>query len=276
MNPTSIGVVASTPTVYLSWLLADLGELGIPAKWVFLGSATERRLFALRSLSRVRKRHGWLEVLSRIADRRSSERSCKREAPDFTSLQSIWGFEVVPYDNVSGGRFLLDVLQRAPSLLLLAGCGIVDSSLLTIPKLGVLNCHPALLPGARGVDVIEWSLIRDLPLGVTTHFVSANVDAGPIILRRDVMPRPGDSLAEFRMRMLRMQARCLADAAGSVISGDYTVQENDLTKSTLFHASRRADRRLAESKFAMLTKSCLASPGLLGQRRDDSSAHGSL
>lgn len=260
MKETSVGVIASTPEAYLCWLLNDLGELGIPVKWVFLGSATERRLFVLHSLARIRRRHGWLEVVSRFLDRRFSEPSREQEVPSFASLRSSMRFEVMEYDNVNGGGFLIDVLRRAPSLLLLAGCGVVDSALLKIPTLGVLNCHPALLPGARGVDVMEWSLIKDLPLGVTAHFVNASVDGGPIVLKRDVTPCPGDSLAQFRQRMLRDQARCLAEAANSVLSGDYSLQENDLAKSVLFHASRRADRRLAESKFAVLTKSCFVDP----------------
>jgi len=255
MSSNSIGVIASAPTPYLRWLLADLGALGIPARWVFLGSVAERRLFALRSLTRVRRRQGWVEVMSRLLDRRLLEPPRSQEVPSFASLQHDEDFEVVEYDDVNGGRLLVDVMQRGPALLLLAGCGMVEPSLLKMPSLGVLNCHPALLPGARGVDTLEWSLIDNLPLGVTAHFAVPAVDAGAIILKRELTPSVGESLPEFRQRLLRTQAQCLAASASLVLSGEYTPQKHDLSRSTLFYASRRADRRLAEAKFALLTKS---------------------
>jgi methionyl-tRNA formyltransferase len=249
----SLAIIASSADVYLSWLIADLARQGAVPNWVFLGSTAERRLFAVRSLLRIRKRHGWREVFFRIVDRRKRvEGSIRGEHLSFETLHSRLGFEVLLYDHVDSGALLLDLIEKNPSLLLLAGCGIVSPSVLSVPRLGVLNCHPAILPGARGVDVVDWSVLENLPTGVTAHFAIPQVDAGDIVVKLRVEPNPGESWTRFAERVVRTQAECLAEAAVTVLSGNYVPQPNDTSQSRLFFATRRRDRRLAESKFIRL------------------------
>lgn len=54
----------------------------------------------------------------------------------------------------------------------------------------ILNLHPSLLPSYPGLDSIARSYQDKADMGVTVHYVTAEVDAGEIILQEVVIPSP--------------------------------------------------------------------------------------
>ncbi len=72
--------------------------------------------------------------------------------------------------------------EFAPDLVILLGADIVPAALLEIPRLGTINPHYGLLPRYRGMNVTEWSIYYDDPVGVTVHAVDPGIDTGEILL----------------------------------------------------------------------------------------------
>lgn len=62
----------------------------------------------------------------------------------------------------------------------------------------VLNVHPSLLPAFPGLNAVSKSFESKAPMGVTVHVVTAEMDAGPIVLQKKA-PRQSLTLtdAEF-------------------------------------------------------------------------------
>jgi methionyl-tRNA formyltransferase len=59
---------------------------------------------------------------------------------------------------------------------------ILKPELLEIPRLGMVNVHPSLLPGLRGAAPIEWAIIRGHEkTGVTIMLLDSGMDSGPIL-----------------------------------------------------------------------------------------------
>jgi methionyl-tRNA formyltransferase len=59
---------------------------------------------------------------------------------------------------------------------------IFKKDLISIPKIGVINCHAGKLPFYRGRNVLNWALINDeKEFGITVHFVDEGIDTGDII-----------------------------------------------------------------------------------------------
>ena len=52
----------------------------------------------------------------------------------------------------------------------------------------ILNLHPSLLPHYRGLHAIERSYQEGAAMGVTIHWVIPELDAGPILMQREVFP----------------------------------------------------------------------------------------
>lgn len=106
-----------------------------------------------------------------------------------------------------------------PDLMLLAGADIVPASLLAIPAAGAINPHYGLLPSHRGMNVTEWSIYEDHPVGVTVHYVSPGIDTGDILLSERVAVEPGDTLSTLRRKHQDAAARLLPEAVERVRSG---------------------------------------------------------
>jgi phosphoribosylglycinamide formyltransferase-1 len=70
----------------------------------------------------------------------------------------------------------------------------------------LINIHPALLPSFKGLDTHRRALEADVRIhGCTVHFVTAEVDAGPIIAQAAVPVLTGDSEADLAARVLKAE-----------------------------------------------------------------------
>lgn len=93
-----------------------------------------------------------------------------------------------PCADVNDPAFVARVAALAPDLLIVAGCSqILRDPLLRTPKLGAVNLHPSLLPEYRGREPLFWAILRgERRVGITAHRMTSAVDAGPILLQRQV------------------------------------------------------------------------------------------
>jgi methionyl-tRNA formyltransferase len=58
---------------------------------------------------------------------------------------------------------------------------IIPQNILDIPRLGMLNVHPSLLPKLRGASPIQSAILTENETGVTIMRVDAEMDHGPIV-----------------------------------------------------------------------------------------------
>jgi len=79
--------------------------------------------------------------------------------------------------------FVAQLQRLAPDVGVVVAYGhILTPELLAIPRLGMVNVHPSLLPALRGAAPIEWAILNGLPsTGVTIMQMEAGLDSGPIL-----------------------------------------------------------------------------------------------
>jgi phosphoribosylglycinamide formyltransferase-1 len=84
----------------------------------------------------------------------------------------------------------------------------------------MLNIHPALLPSFRGLHTHERALAEGVKIhGATVHFVSSEVDAGPIVVQAAVPVLPDDTPDTLSARVLAEEHRIYPLALKLVASG---------------------------------------------------------
>ena len=84
----------------------------------------------------------------------------------------------------------------------------------------LINIHPSLLPAFRGLHTHERALDAGVRLhGCTVHFVSPEVDAGPIIVQAAVPVLPGDDAETLAARVLAAEHRCYPLAVKLIAQG---------------------------------------------------------
>lgn len=70
----------------------------------------------------------------------------------------------------------------------------------------VLNIHPSLLPAFPGVDAQRQALEHGVKItGATVHFVTPELDAGPIVMQAQVSVNDDDTAASLASRVLEVE-----------------------------------------------------------------------
>jgi phosphoribosylglycinamide formyltransferase-1 len=101
--------------------------------------------------------------------------------------------------------------QKAIDLVVMAGWMRVVTPLLiaAFPE-RLVNIHPSLLPSFRGMNAAAQALEAGVTLtGCTAHLVSAEVDAGRILVQAAVPVLADDDLASLSLRIQRQEHRIL-------------------------------------------------------------------
>ncbi len=97
----------------------------------------------------------------------------------------------------------------------------VPQEFVRIPRCGMIQYHPSLLPRYRGPSSINWPIIRgDTHTGLTIFRPTDGLDEGPIILQRETHIGPDDTLGTVYFdRLFPMGVTALLQAADLVVSG---------------------------------------------------------
>ena len=84
----------------------------------------------------------------------------------------------------------------------------------------ILNIHPSLLPSFPGLHPQRQALEHGVKMsGVTVHFVTADLDAGPIIVQRAVPVLDGDTEETLAARILVEEHLAYPEAIALVLDG---------------------------------------------------------
>ncbi|HLG55812.1 MAG TPA: phosphoribosylglycinamide formyltransferase [Vicinamibacterales bacterium] len=96
----------------------------------------------------------------------------------------------------------------------------------------ILNIHPSLLPSFPGIDAQQQALTHGVKTsGVTVHFVTAELDAGPIIVQRTVPVLEGDTAQTLAARILVEEHRAYPEAIALVLDGGWRVDGRRFLRS---------------------------------------------
>ena len=111
-------------------------------------------------------------------------------------------------------EILREAGKRRIDLVVLAGyMKIVTPGFCEAYKHRIINIHPALLPAFPGLHVQQRAIEHGVRFsGCTTHFVSAEVDAGPIILQAAVPVEQDDTPQSLSDRILEEEHRIYPEA----------------------------------------------------------------
>lgn len=119
-----------------------------------------------------------------------------------------------------------ELKARDVGLVCLAGfMRIVGGALIDAYPNAILNIHPALLPSFPGVDAQRQALAHGVKVsGVTVHFVTRDLDDGPIVLQRTVPVLDDDTRETLSLRILEQEHLAYPEAVSVVLDGRWTVE----------------------------------------------------
>ena len=113
------------------------------------------------------------------------------------------------------------VAASGADLLVLAGyMRIVDADVVAAWEGRAINVHPSLLPKYRGLHTHRQCLdAGDAEHGASVHFVTAELDGGPVVAQARILVLPGDTEISLAERLLVEEHKLLPAVVAAIASG---------------------------------------------------------
>lgn len=145
-------------------------------------------------------------------------------------------------DRAAFDTLLADEIERhRPDLVVLAGyLRILSTAFITRFEGRLLNIHPSLLPMFPGLKTHERALAEGIKIhGCTVHFVTAQLDHGPIVIQAAVPVRADDTPGTLAARVLQQEHRIYPQAVRWFAEGRLEINQgrvnlkDDLTSQSV-------------------------------------------
>lgn len=169
----------------------------------------------------------------------------KSEWYDLRRLSKVNGIEILYQNDIHQPEFL-DKLRRKDLDLIIsvAAPTIFKQELIELPRLGCINIHHAPLPRYRGMMPNFWQLYHgEKTVGITIHKINPKIDEGEIILQRQVLINPSESLDALIKRTKRLGAHYMLEAIEMIRNGRVQYKENRPGEGSYFSFPKREDVR---------------------------------
>jgi phosphoribosylglycinamide formyltransferase 1 len=98
----------------------------------------------------------------------------------------------------------------------------------------ILNIHPSLLPSFPGLDAQRQAFEHGVRVtGATVHLVTAELDAGPIVLQSAVPVLEDDTVDTLAARVLAEEHRLYPEAIGLILEGGWSIVGRRLVRAAV-------------------------------------------
>ena len=118
---------------------------------------------------------------------------------------------------------------------------IIDTPILKIPKIGVINIHPGWLPSYRGSLSYFWALKNgEQKAGVSIHWMDEGLDTGAIIDRKKFRIEAGSTQQQVLIETALIAGRMLQRSARKILRG-ITIKPIDISAEQANYYSMPTD-----------------------------------
>lgn len=167
------------------------------------------------------------------------------ESPQHSSLiieaVEISGDKIFRSDELYKEETLAAFREMDIDLIILAWWPyILKEKLIEIPRLGCLNFHPSYLPYNRGKNYNFWTIVEDVPFGVTLHFIDSGVDTGNLSFQRRIEKSWEDTGETLYNKAQETIVQLFKDNFHRIKVGDIPRIPQDLSQGS-FHKAKELD-----------------------------------
>ena len=136
--------------------------------------------------------------------------------------------------STPNGRKFREYLQTLDiDIIINQSQNIIKKELLSIPKMGIINRHNALLPKNRGRLTPFWVIYNgDKETGVSIHFVEEGIDSGDIIVQKNYKVLKNDNFNTIVDKNYNIASKAMIEAIVLLESGFSNFINNEDDKAT--------------------------------------------
>ena len=139
-------------------------------------------------------------------------RGLQVQPPPVQQLARQAGLPILQPDKLRESQFIQSLREWQADLFFVVAFRILPPEVFTLPPLGTINVHAALLPKYRGAAPIQWALINgERKTGVTTFFIDEKMDTGEMILQKPTAIGEFETAGELHDRLAVLGADLLIE-----------------------------------------------------------------
>ena len=130
------------------------------------------------------------------------------------------GLPVLQPEKLKDEAFLEELRALRADLQIVVAFRMLPEVVWNMPRLGTFNLHASLLPQYRGAAPINWAVINgDTETGVTTFFLTHEIDTGKIIRQRHLPIADTDDVETVHDALMAMGARLVTETVDLLLDG---------------------------------------------------------
>ncbi len=163
------------------------------------------------------------------------------------------GVAVVLPGRLRDAAFVEDLAGLGTEVGILADYGkLLPQAVLELPRRGILNLHPSLLPRHRGATPIPAAIVAgDTVTGVSLFRMDAGMDTGPLVAVERTALGPTEDAPSAETRLAAMAGGLLARSIGPYLRGELPSRAQPEEGVTVTRPFVREDGRLDPTRPAM-------------------------
>lgn len=107
--------------------------------------------------------------------------------------------------NLLDSSFLRNLTMWKADIQIVVSFRILPREIWSHPKMGTFNLHASLLPQYKGAAPINWVIINgEKKTGLTTFFISNQVDSGHILLQKEIEVKRDETAGELENKLKKI------------------------------------------------------------------------
>lgn len=144
--------------------------------------------------------------------------------------------------KIKDKEFVATLSALKPDVIVVVAYGqILSQEILDVPG-WCINIHASLLPEYRGSAPINWALIKgEKVTGVTSMIVSYALDAGPVLLKKEVAIDDNDDAKTLHDKLSKAGGELLSETMRGIADGTITPIPQDESLATYFPMLEKSD-----------------------------------
>jgi methionyl-tRNA formyltransferase len=174
---------------------------------------------------------------------RPAGRGQKSAPSPVRSIAEKHGVAVLAPEKVRDPAFFATLAGWSPEIIVVVAYGrILPRQILELAPHGCLNVHYSLLPKYRGAAPVAWAVINgEAASGVTTMHLVEKMDAGPILLQREIALTAGETTATLQEKLAPLGADLLIETLAGIAAGTVTPKTQDEAAATYAPIIKKED-----------------------------------
>lgn len=130
------------------------------------------------------------------------------------------GLPVLQPEKLKDETFLEDLRALNADLQIVVAFRMLPEVVWNMPRFGTFNLHASLLPQYRGAAPINWAVINgDTETGVTTFFLTHEIDTGKIIRQKHLPIADTDDVGTVHDALMSMGAGLVTETVDLLLEG---------------------------------------------------------